>query len=224
MMWFRRKLIILVVGITLVATCTQAGHYKMEGRFNKDGHYMYSGVPAKEEFEGLTQEQAIELAKEYMDKQGPAAEASSRLTELFEVGEGGTWVYPSDYAGSYIDDYILHICLTSTDSEMLKPYVMCLGESIQAVCFHEVKYSYTELQNKLDDFLQFLLSKKIGFTEAYVRVEDNSILIRTTQKNLNRVRFWSNIKGLGGLINVYESECANSEATLRGGDAWGKNP
>ena len=219
MKWNKGKMLVILMGIILIAVCAPSGSYRMEGRFDEEGYFLYQGIPTSKEFEGLTQEQAMELAKEYMDRQGDAWEASGRLTNMFKVGEEGTWIYPQEYAGSYVDNYVLHICLTKTDSETLNPYVMCLGESIKAVCFDKVEYSYRELEEKLYDFLQFLTSKKIAFTEAYVRVEDNSLLIRATQKHTSKIRFWGYINGLKGILSVYESEHAVPEVNLRGGDA-----
>lgn len=81
-----------------------------------------------------------------MEIQVEALNCYQQIIDSFEKDSLGFPIYPSEYAGAYIDNGNLIIQLVDTGSEMQNKYMELCGNN-NVVRFKEVKYSMNELQS-----------------------------------------------------------------------------
>ena len=93
----------------------------------------------------ITEEKACEL----LIMQDRAVEANDMIYSSFAYSSNGMWIYPDDFAGTYIDNNILHVCL-NTENENNVAHYKSLIDSNSPVVFDTVLYSRNSLQEAAD--------------------------------------------------------------------------
>ena len=216
----RKRVVALVTIVTvillMVSIPTSAKREKAD-----DGAFQYRGIPTTAELEGKSQEEVYALFVDVMDRQGPAVEASERIHTLFEMDEIGTWIYPNEYAGAYIDEFELYVLLKDFSPDTINKYVNVLGELQSVVHFVQVDYSENELRAMMQQVVDEAHRQGLHLFQYSTQVESNTIVIYVAQCDSEALRHTIAKLGLTAQVNVVECEEADvpqQTAALKGGD------
>lgn len=119
---------------------------------------------------------------EEVNPQQAACDAHQLLLSTFEEAEYG-FIYPDEYGGDYIEDNILHICLTEYNSDIISRYKEILGD-VEYVVYEAADYSLNELIYSKDDAMEYLMDNGIEVYLAAISERDNNISIEVSENNL----------------------------------------
>lgn len=123
----------------------------------------------------VTETQEDEIDPEEMFKiQHNANKANDLLYKSFEWGEGD-YIYPDDFAGTFIDFDTLHVLVT--DKSAVSRYEKLLADYSEYVTFDIVKYSYNELFALNEKCVKELEDNNFSITLYYVDVDKNKGVI-----------------------------------------------
>lgn len=183
--------------------------------------YFYQGIPSEKNLEGKSEEEISELYYDIMNRQGDAVFAMEKIGTLFRRDENGEPIYPKEYGGAYIDDYILHIQLTNLMDDTISPYKELAKEYMHAVKFSKVKYSNNDLKLGIEQLTDALSAKMINVLQVCVQVEYNRILIYANSKDIDAISEVINNLQQAPMTAIVKTDyaCPETTAILRGGDA-----
>ena len=116
-------------------------------------------------------------------QQDQLVEAYNNIIENFSKDESGQYIYPNEYAGAYIENGLLNICLTEDNDEIRNKYLSESGspESIQFV----IKGFNLNYLNNLADQVRNIEGEDI-LTVAVIQ-KSNSVDVGTN-KDVNQVK------------------------------------
>ncbi len=117
------------------------------------------------------------------DKQDHAVKASDAIRSSFEMRSKP---YPEHYAGSWIEDNILHIAVTDMDEEVTS-YYSGLTENSEFIEFEQRKYSLNEL-NKVKDALEAEWKNKYKITSYYVDEKGNTCVVEAIESDVSQLK------------------------------------
>ncbi len=196
----------------------QGSKYKEKGIEIKyieelDNRQMSKVVSTKEEIVVQGQQQAIAL------------EAYRHLTDSFDMTESCGWIYPSEYAGAYIDgDNNLVISLVGRTAEMEEKYKKICGGDVNVI-FKDGTYSLSQLEEFASGISRF--ERNYAITGYGVDEEEGAVVIDVERKDIQllattlyRSRSANNVDFLSFVpVILRESESAQTCGTeLKGGD------
>ena len=107
-------------------------------------------------------------------RQRPALEAYSILRTTFAEGIDGSVSYPDDFAGAWIDNFKLHIALTSLSDEGMESYKALLADFESHIVFVEADFSLNVL-DELRYNIAPILEESIDIYSHYIDVVLNGI-------------------------------------------------
>ncbi len=116
------------------------------------------------------------------DKQDYAVGVSDAIHLSFEMRSKP---YPEHYAGSWIEDNILHIAVTDMDEEVTSFY-SGLTENSEFIEFEQRKYSLNEL-NKVKKALAAEWDKKYKITSYYVDEKENTCVFEAIESEVPKL-------------------------------------
>ena len=216
----RKRVVALVTIVTaillMVSIPTSAKKEKAD-----DGAFQYRGIPTATELEGKSEEEVSALFMDVMDRQGPAVEASERIHTLFEMDEIGSWIYPDEYAGAYIDEFELYVLLKDFSPDVINKYLNVLGELQSVVHFVQVDYSENELRAMMQQVVDEAHKQGLHLFQYSTQIESNKIVIYVAQCDAESLRHTIAKLGLTSQVNVVECEetdAPQQTAALKGGD------
>lgn len=99
---------------------------------------------------------------------------NQKLSESFGWKNGG-YIYPKDFAGTFVDFDKLHVLVTSRSA--VNKYRELLADYSKYVTFDIVKYSYNELYALNEKCVKELEDNNFSVTEYYVDVDKNKGVI-----------------------------------------------
>lgn len=132
----------------------------------------------------VTETQTDDIDPEEMSYiQYKAIKANDFLYESFEWGESD-YIYPDDFAGTYIDYDTLHVLLT--DKSAIPKYSKLLADYSEYVTFDIVKYSYNELYALNEKCFNELKDNNFSVTGCYVDVKKNRGIVEVLPEDLEK--------------------------------------
>lgn len=127
-----------------------------------------------------------EIVNDVMDIVEIQAAACSAHEALFRSFDwNGTYIYPEDFGGDYIDYDTLHILLT--DDADVDKYKNLLKQYSDVIIFDTVEYSYGELSIIANDFVS-QLPEECEVLYYEVNIPQNNIIITTQTSSYEMVR------------------------------------
>jgi hypothetical protein len=157
---------------------------------------MASGIAADSISETRYDEDYEAYLQKVFERQAPALEAYSVLYTTFTVSCDGIITYPNDYAGAWIDDYKLHVAITTDKRASLRKYRDLLKD-FDCVVYVTAEYSLNELDalrhSLFDEFGEELKiishhvhesENKINF--GFVEVDENKFIAALSRSNADR--------------------------------------
>lgn len=143
------------------------------------------------------------------DIQRDACLANETIYESFEWNN--TYIYPDDFAGTYIDYDMLHVMVTSKDA--LKRYQTMLND-YTCLKFDIVEHSYNELMENAARTVEEL-GDKVKITSYGVALSDNKPFIRVIYYDYDKVNIL--LKGSEDIIIEKADDYVKKETTVYGG-------
>ena len=114
--------------------------------------------------------------------QQPALEAYSILSSTFTQYEDGSMSYPYNFAGVWIEDFKLHIALTSTSKDDVQKYADLLSNFVDYVVFAEANFSLN-LLNEIRDNVAPIIGDNFDIHSHHVDVVLNSINFEVSKED-----------------------------------------
>ena len=162
----------------------------------------------------------LEGLKEESLFQRHAAVANGRIMNSFAYDEHGMWIFPEDYAGTYIDGEFLIVCLKEPDQESINYYLSLAEDEALFVQVKEVIYSQNELQLIADSQAAWFNEHGISVYSYWVDPQSNGISFLTAEADVQKARIEWDKKYPDISCHVEASEELTPTTTyLYGGDA-----
>lgn len=181
----------------------------------------YIGIPSKADLEGKSDEEIHAICDEIMNRQGPAVDAADKLYTLFQLSEEGTWIYTDDFAGSYIDEFVLHIMLTDMSEETISRYRNTIGIDIcdNVVCFEYAAYSINQLESVKNEIVAAAALDKIQLYGYGIDMQCNKVVFYLPEKNEEDLIKLAESNKYDDKIQIITScESPRTTTSLYGGD------
>ena len=160
----------------------------------------------------LTEEDMQNLNEMYeqMRLEENAAAASQKIWNSFSVRSDGTWNYPDDFGGMFIDGQYLYIYVKNLSEENRQYYLSLIGNLKDYVKFLDAKYSRNELQGIANEIREEAL--KQGCLLYGIGVDDiqNGIHIYTSQEFSDAVKTLSALMAPDIPVIVDETSAVSS--------------
>lgn len=184
-----------------------------------DLSYPFRGIPTQEELDLMSPEEAAGVFEEINRKQTNAILADLRLHEEFELGEHGQYLYPDYFGGTYVDNFILHICLKDYSWKIIQHLKLILKDYQNDICFVPVNHSYKDMDSVLREFTEILRKSDIHLYAAYIQIPKNAIIIRLKDmRSVIRANEIAQKQGIQMQIRFALAGDNQPTANLRGGD------
>ena len=108
--------------------------------------------------------------------------ANEAIYESFSYRNDGTWIYPDEFAGTYLEDGELVIGLTSLSKENLDKYYKLVAEHTEKVRFSEKLHSIGELSHLGDEIASYLITngcRPVGYCTID---KENNLLFQISER------------------------------------------
>ena len=159
---------------------------------------------------------------------GNELDASMNLQEsaLFSVQsmysnfekEDNEFIYPEEFAGEYLENDELVICLTDVSDELQQKYKEWC-DSYEKITFVKVKYSLNALNSQRNSFDQ--LNDKYKLVAYGVDVKTNSVFVQVEDKDYDNLEQYITRTRSSIPVNISVSEPIIATVSVYGGEGFG---
>ena len=160
--------------------------------------------------------------------QKDAVDAYEILFKSFEKDENNNRIYPREYAGTHIEDNILHIHIVDLENQDISRYQVLLADYLDDIAFVEAKYSLNELLAEAKAAYDNLVTRDIKIIGYCAKQQYNAIgvvvesgekaKLRTTSKGVPENHYQKLIRDEGEVpVYIEYSEVPENCFTLQGG-------
>ena len=166
-----------------------------------------------EDFENTLNKKLIDVKKSRADEIAPekmsaiqknACDANETLYNSFDFKND--YIYPNDFAGTFIDFDTLHVLVT--DEAAVENYRKLLSNYSKYVTFDIVKYSYKELKKLTDKCAEELLDNNFSVTGYYVDVTKNKGVIDVLSEDYDKASAYAASKFDSDMIEIEKGSYA----------------